>query len=75
MKHQTTSEARPALPPSQPSTKGSADSATLALLASWRLEDSKPTPDQIRAAQEELREFKRAMNENRSSAGEPILYP
>jgi hypothetical protein len=51
------------------------DTATLELLARWRLEDSKPTPDQIRVAQEELREFKRAMNENRSLAGKPSLYP
>jgi hypothetical protein len=50
------------------------DTATLDLLASWRLEDSNPTSDQIREAEEQLREFKRAMNENRTSAGESNLY-
>ncbi len=72
MKHRTTSEAAPTSPTS---TNGSIDTATLELLASWRLEDSKPTPEQIGEAEEELREFKRAMNENRTSAGQPILYP
>jgi hypothetical protein len=74
VKHQSTSEARPVPPVAQAPTNGSRDTATLELLASWRLEDSKPTPEQIRAAEEELREFKRAMNENRASAGEPDLY-
>jgi hypothetical protein len=50
------------------------DTATLDLLASWRLEDSNPTSDQIRDAEEQLREFKQAMNENRKSAGEAKLY-
>ena len=72
MKHQTTET--PVLPgPS--STNGSIDTATLDLLASWRQEDANATPEQIRAAEEELREFKRAMNENRSSVGAPLLYP
>ena len=75
MKHQTTPEVTPATPSAEPATNGSIDTATLELLASWRLEDSKATPDQIRAAEEELREFKRAMNEARSSTGQPLLYP
>jgi hypothetical protein len=75
VKRQTTSGATPVLPPAQPSAKGSTDTATLELLSGWRLEDSSPTPDQVRAAEDELREFKRAMNENRASTGESILYP
>jgi hypothetical protein len=50
------------------------DTATLDLLASWRLEDSNPTPDQVQDAEEQLLEFKRAMNENRKAAGEGYLY-
>jgi hypothetical protein len=75
VKNQTTTEAKPARPPSQPSTNGSIDTVTLELLARWREEDAHASPEQIRAAEEELREFKRAMNENRSSAGEPVLCP
>jgi len=71
VKHRTTSEAACTSPTS---TNGSIDTATLEILASWRLEDSKPTPEQIRAAEEELREFKRAMNENRTTVGQPILF-
>jgi hypothetical protein len=75
VKNQTTSGTTPVLPTAQPSSNGAIDTATLELLASWRLEDSKATPDQIRKAEEELREFKQAMNENRTTAGEVILYP
>jgi hypothetical protein len=75
VKHQTTSEATPVPPSAQAPTSDSRDTATLELLARWRREDSNPTLDQIRVAEEELREFKRMMNENRSSAGEPTLYP
>jgi hypothetical protein len=72
VKHRTES----VLPTGKPhSTNGLIDTATLELLASWRLEDSSATSAQIRTAEEELREFKRAMNENRTTAGEPILYP
>ena len=57
------------------SDNGSLDTATLELLASWRLQDATEDPEEIRAAEQELAEFKRAMNENRASAGEPLLYP
>jgi hypothetical protein len=75
MKHQTTSERHSIAPPSPPSANGSTDPATLELLASWRVEDAKPTPDQVRTAEKELLEFKRAMNENRASTGQSVLYP
>ena len=75
MKHQTTSESTPVQPPAQPSTNGSIDTATLELLAGWKLEDSTENPEEIRAAEQELAEFKRAMNKSRTDAGEPLLYP
>ena len=76
MKHQATSpgEASSTPPIPEPPKNGSVDSATLELLASWRLEDATQNPEDIRAAEQELAEFKRAMNENRTRAGEPPLY-
>ncbi|HYW44736.1 MAG TPA: hypothetical protein VE959_17875 [Bryobacteraceae bacterium] len=77
MKRQTTSpgEATPAPPLAQPASNGSIDTATLELFAGWRLEDSTQNPEDIRSAEQELAEFKGAMNEARAAAGEPLLYP
>jgi len=74
MKHQTTSGTEPMPPLPQPSTPGSIDTATLELLASWRAQDATDNPDELRAAEQELAAFKKAMNENRENAGEPRLY-
>ena len=63
------------LPPQQHSGTGSIDTATLELLASWRIQDATNDPEQLRAAAKELEEFKKAMNENRAATGERILYP
>ena len=41
----------------------------------WRPEDATGDPAMIRESDEEVAEFKRAMNENRTAAGEPILFP
>jgi hypothetical protein len=76
MKEQTTlpeeaSEARFA----QASTNGSLDTATIQLLAAWRREDATDDPEEIRAAEQELAEFKRVINENRTAVGETRLYP
>jgi hypothetical protein len=72
MKQPSTSEPIvSALPPSG----GSIDTATLDLLALWREQDATTDPDQIRAAEEELADFKKAMNESRKTAGEPLLFP
>jgi hypothetical protein len=49
------------------------DNATLQLLASWRVEDATKNPEHVQAAEDELGEFKRAMNENRTASGEPVL--
>ena len=76
MKHQTTSqdEAPPA-PLVQPSDNVSIDSVTLELLARWRVEDAKKNPEDVQAAEKELEEFKKAMNDSRTGSGEPLLYP
>jgi hypothetical protein len=49
--------------------------ATLELLANWRVQDATTDPEQIRAAEQEVADFKKAMNENRTVAGEPVLFP
>jgi hypothetical protein len=51
------------------------DSVTLQLLRDWRLQDATDDPEEIRAAEQELAGFKKAMNANRILAGEPLLYP
>jgi hypothetical protein len=74
LKHRPPSadEALPALLP-QSSTTGSIDIATLELLAGWRLEDATDDPEEVRAAERELAEFKNAMNANRSAEGMSLL--
>jgi hypothetical protein len=47
--------------------QGSIDTATLDLLASWREADATDNPNEILAAERELAEFKRAMNQNRAA--------
>jgi predicted transcriptional regulator len=47
----------------------------IALLDSWIAEGENASPEEIRAADEELAEFKKAMNENRARNGERLLYP
>ena len=71
MKHPTT---HPTLPP-QLAGNGSINTATLELLANWRVQDATTDSEQIRAAEQELADFKKAMNENRILAGEPLLFP
>ena len=51
------------------------DSATLELLSSWRRQDATDKPQEIRAAERELAAFKKAMNENRALAGQPLVFP
>ena len=73
MKQPTTSQASV---PTRPQTQsGAVDTATLELLASWRQQDATADPEEVRAAERELAEFKKAMNENRALAGEPVLFP
>ena len=75
MKHQATPETNPMPPLAQPSNNSPIDTATLELFAKWRAEDATDDPEELRKAEQELAEFKKAMNENRAQAGEPLLYP
>ena len=50
------------------------NAASIALLKSW-IAQAPTDPEEIRAAEEELREFKRNMNANRAATGERIPYP
>jgi len=73
--HHTTSETTPLPPGTLPSKDVSIDTATLRLLESWRLQDATDDPEQLRAAEQDLADFKKSMNESRALAGEPLLYP
>jgi len=54
---------------------GSVDNATLELLAAWKAEDATTDREKLRQADEEIAEFKKAMNENRAAAGARLLFP
>jgi len=58
-----------------PSGPRSVDTATLELLSVWQREDSTSDPAQLKAAQEELAVFMKAVNEGRTASGEPLVYP
>jgi len=49
--------------------------ATMALIKTWLEEDATDDPEEIRAAEEDLREFKRNMNLPRKQTGARLLYP
>ncbi|HZT44522.1 MAG TPA: hypothetical protein VFA07_20330 [Chthonomonadaceae bacterium] len=51
------------------------NAASIALLKSWLEEDATADPEEIRAAEEALLEFKRNMNKPRKEAGARLLYP
>jgi hypothetical protein len=70
MKNSFTSQSASALPQNRP-----IDSASLELLAAWRAEDATTDPEKLREADEEIAEFKRAMNENRAVTGARLLFP
>ena len=59
----------------QPPALGFVDNATLQLLAAWKAEDATSDPEKLREADEEIAEFKKAMNENRASVGARPLFP
>jgi hypothetical protein len=71
MKQPSTSQ-RAAAPPPNPGP--AVDTATLELLAAWRRQDATNDPDQVLAAEKELAEFKKSIDENRAMAGERKLY-
>jgi hypothetical protein len=72
MKQPSTIE--PAGAPSLP-TMGSVDTGTLELLAAWKAEDATTDPEKLREADEQIAEFKKAMNENRAATGARLLFP
>ncbi len=65
---------QPASAPWFPTT-GSVDTATLELLAAWKAEDATTDPEKLREADEEVAQFKKAMNENRATTGARLLFP
>jgi hypothetical protein len=75
MKQQSESRTsgRPATAP-QPD-RDAIDAATLDLLESWRRSDATDNRDEVGAAERDLAEFKRAMNQNRIAANDPAVYP
>jgi hypothetical protein len=75
MTHLTTSETAPSQPGAHIVANGPVDTATLELLEAWRLQDATDDVEQLRAAERDLTEFKKAMNQSRTLAGEPHLYP
>ena len=72
MKQPTPSQSTP-IPPLGPTA--SVDTATIELLAAWRREDATTDSELIRAADQELADFKKTLNENRSAAAERKLFP
>jgi hypothetical protein len=58
-----------------PSVPRSIDTATLDLLSAWQSEDATSDPAQLKAAEEELAVFMKAVNEARAASGELLVYP
>jgi hypothetical protein len=59
----------------QSSNGDTVDSVTLDLLAEWRRQDATDNRQDIRAAEQDVTEFKKAMNKSRALAGQPPVYP
>ena len=51
------------------------NAAAIALLKSWREQEATDDPEEISKAEEDLAEFKRRMNANRTETGERLVYP
>ena len=51
------------------------DTATIELLSIWQQKDATTDPAQLKAADEELAAFRKAVNEARTASGEPLVYP
>jgi hypothetical protein len=51
------------------------DTATLELLASWKAVDATTDPEKLLEADEEIAQFKKAMNANRAATGARLLFP
>ncbi|MBX9600784.1 MAG: hypothetical protein K2X35_07265 [Bryobacteraceae bacterium] len=73
MKHPAKRESSTLLPPAAPGA--SIDTATIELLESWKAQDATCDPEELRLAEQEVLEFQKAINENRTASGERILVP
>ena len=51
------------------------NAASIALLKSWLEEDATDDPEELRQAEEALKEFKRNMNKPRQETGARLIYP
>jgi hypothetical protein len=58
-----------------PLSRGSVDTATIELLAAWKAQDATTDAEKLREADEEVAEFKKAMNVNRAATGARLLFP
>ncbi len=54
---------------------GSVNIATLELFAAWKSEDATTGMEKLREADQEIAEFKKAMNANRAATGARLLFP
>jgi hypothetical protein len=75
MKQPATPEAVPLPPVTQPWPDDSLDPATRKLLAPGKQQEATDHPEELRAAEQELTEFKKALQESRVLSGESLLYP
>ena len=66
---------KPLNEPAFPLSGASVDTATLELLAAWKAQDATADPEKLREADEEIAEFKKAMNANRAATGARLLFP
>jgi len=73
MKQPSTS--RPLNEPPLALSGGAIDTGTLELLAAWKAQDATTAPEKLREADEEVAEFKKAMNANRAATGARLLFP
>ena len=64
-------------PPGTPTSSipSSVHKATLDLLSIWQREDATSDPAKLKAAEEDLTAFMKAVNEVRTASGEPLIYP
>ena len=74
MKRQARADALPTRRFAQSANGDTVDIVTLELLDMWR-QDATNNPRVIRAAEREVTAFKKAMNENRFLAGQPLVFP
>ena len=75
MKHPATPQAVPLLPVTQPGPDHSLHTVTRELLAQEKQQDAPDHPAEIGVAEQELAEFKKALQESRVLSGESLLYP